>query len=235
MNNAHEGRVLVTGAGGAAGVAVIRALRGRYDVLAVDCDPDAVGLRLAGRSGVVPRGDSPDFAAHVAKLASRHGATALVCTVAEEIEALRDGAGLLAEAGLRSWLPSVSAVRTCTDKWAFAQACARGRDPGPGDRAGHGRRRAGAVDRQAPVRPRLARRVPGRHTRPMPPSRCPGWSSRWCRPGWTGASSPSTRWSTATAGWPARCRAGGWRPRPGSAPGAAPSTAARWSRRWPSC
>jgi carbamoyl-phosphate synthase large subunit len=123
MNNAHEGRVLVTGAGGAAGVAVIRALRGRYDVLAVDCDPDAVGLRLAGTSGVVPPGDSPDFAAHVAKLASRHGATALVCTVAEEMEALTDGIGLLAEAGLRSWLPSASAVRTCTDKWAFAQAC----------------------------------------------------------------------------------------------------------------
>ena len=131
MNSGTEGRVLVTGAGGAAGVAVIQALRGRRDVVAVDCDPDAVGLRLAGRSGLVPRGDGPDFAAHVAKLASRHGATALVCTVAEEIEALRDGAELLSEAGLRSWLPTRTAVRTCIDKWSFAQACAGAGIPAP--------------------------------------------------------------------------------------------------------
>lgn len=131
MNNPHTGRVLVTGAGGAAGVAVIQALRARREVLAVDCDPDAVGLRLAERSAVVPRGDDPDFAAHVAKLASRHGATALVCTVAEEMAALQEGIDLLAEAGLRTWLPSPATVHTCLDKWAFARVCADAGLPAP--------------------------------------------------------------------------------------------------------
>jgi len=128
----HGGPVLVTGAGGAAGIAVIQALRERgRPVVAADCDPDAVGLHLVADGGVVPRGDSPDFAAHVTKLATRFRATALICTVAEEIEALQDGAGLLAEAGLRSWLPSVQTVRTCTDKWRFAKACAAAAIPVP--------------------------------------------------------------------------------------------------------
>ena len=126
------GPVLVTGAGGAAGIAVIQALRERgRPVVAADCDPDAVGLHLVPDGGVVPRGDSPDFAAHITKLATRFRATALICTVSEEIEALQDGAGLLAEAGLRSWLPGVETVRTCTDKWRFAKACAAAAMPVP--------------------------------------------------------------------------------------------------------
>lgn len=127
----QPGAVIVTGAGGAAGVAVVQALTGRRRVVAADCDPDAVGLHLADDRGVLPRGDSPDFAAHVAKLAARTGATALICTVSEEITALRDGAGLLDEAGLRSWLPSKYTVRTSTDKWLFAQACAAAAIPSP--------------------------------------------------------------------------------------------------------
>lgn len=125
------GPVIVTGTGGAAGVAVVRALAGRRAVVAADCDPLAVGLRLADDHAVLPRGDSPDFAAHVAKLAARTGATALVCTVAEEIPALHDGAGLLAEAGLHTWLPGVDCVRRCTDKWLFASACADAGAPVP--------------------------------------------------------------------------------------------------------
>lgn len=123
--------VIVTGAGGAAGVAVVRALAGRCPVVAADCDPLAVGLHLADDHGVLPRADCPDFAAHLAKLAARTGATALVCTVAEEVPALHEGAGLLAEAGLRTWLPSAESVLTCSDKWRFARACADAGIPAP--------------------------------------------------------------------------------------------------------
>ena len=92
-------------------------------MVAVDCDPDAVGLQLATDADLVPRADNPDFAALLAKVAARHRATALICTVAEEMPALHEGAGLLAEAGVRMWLPATEAVRTCTDKWRFAQVC----------------------------------------------------------------------------------------------------------------
>jgi carbamoyl-phosphate synthase large subunit len=123
MTEQSAGPVLVTGTGGAAGVAVLRALAGHRPVVAADCEPSAVGLHLVSETGVLPRGDDPEFARQLAKLAARSGATALVCTVAEEIPALHAGAPLLAEVGLRTWLPSARAVATCTDKWAFAGAC----------------------------------------------------------------------------------------------------------------
>jgi carbamoyl-phosphate synthase large subunit len=130
------GPVLVTGAGSAAGVAVIRALAGRRPVVAVDCDPTAVGLHLGTGSGVLPRGDHPDFVAHLAELAARAGATALICTVAEEIPALHEGAELLAEVGLRTWLPPARAAATCVDKWTFARTCAAGGVPVPATEPG---------------------------------------------------------------------------------------------------
>jgi carbamoyl-phosphate synthase large subunit len=150
--------VLVTGAGGAAGVAVIRALAGERPVVAADCDPTAVGLHLATAAGVVPRADDPGFAAQLAELAARTGATALVCTVAEEIAALRTGATLLAEAGLRTWLPPARAVATCTDKWAFARACAAGGVPVPATEPGAAWARAvGSVPGPWIVKPRFGR------------------------------------------------------------------------------
>jgi carbamoyl-phosphate synthase large subunit len=128
--------VIVTGAGGAAGVAVVRALAGRRAVVAADCDPDAVGLRLTAEHAVLPRADDPDFGAHVVKLAARTGATAVICTVAEEMPALDEAAGLLAEAGVRTWLPPTATVRTCTDKWLFAHAARAAGAPVPATRLG---------------------------------------------------------------------------------------------------
>jgi len=128
---ATSGAVIVTGAGGAAGVAVIRALTHRRRVVGADCDPSAVGLHLAAESGLIPHASDPDFVRQLAKLAHRTKATALVCTVAEEIPALRAEQELLTEAGLASWLPTAEAVRSCTDKWRFAQICRQHAIPAP--------------------------------------------------------------------------------------------------------
>lgn len=113
-------RVLVTGAGGPAGVAVIRALRARgHHVVALDADPSAVGLRLADQHHVVPRADAPDYLAALLRAATVSDAQALVCTVAEEYVALRPAEDYLHEAGLRTLMPSLASVRACVDKWAF--------------------------------------------------------------------------------------------------------------------
>ncbi|WP_214404315.1 ATP-grasp domain-containing protein [Pseudonocardia lacus] len=160
------GPVLVTGAGGVAGVAVIRALAGRRPVVAADCDPTAVGLHLGTDHGVLPRGDDPDFAVQLAALAARTGATALVCTVAEEIPALHEGADLLAEVGLRTWLPPARAVAICTDRWTFARTCAAGGAPVPATEPGAIWARAvHAVPGPWIVKPRFERG--SRHTYPV--------------------------------------------------------------------
>lgn len=116
-------RVLVTGAGGAAGVSVIRALRdaGHY-VIAVDADPLAVGLRMADEGHAVPRFQDPTYLAALIRVATVYEAQALICTVAEEYLVLATATDFLEEAGLRTLMPSIETVRTCVDKWLFAQA-----------------------------------------------------------------------------------------------------------------
>jgi carbamoyl-phosphate synthase large subunit len=118
--------VIVTGAGGPAGVAVIRALRARdFRVVAADTDGLAAGLRLAHEAAMLPPAGDPLYVTELAALASTTGATALACTVAEELPQLCRATDLLREAGLASWLPSPEAVATCLDQWRFLQTMHR--------------------------------------------------------------------------------------------------------------
>ncbi|HET9516494.1 MAG TPA: ATP-grasp domain-containing protein [Actinoplanes sp.] len=115
--------VAVTGAGEPAGVAVIRALQaGGEHVLALDTNPDAVGLRLAGRSAVLPPADQPGYADALLAVLDEHRPAALICTVCEEYAVLTPLAGRLAELGTKAWLPDPVAVEVCLDKARFAAA-----------------------------------------------------------------------------------------------------------------
>lgn len=116
----HPVRVLVTGAGGPAGVAVIRSLKQHgHHVVAVDANPRAVGLRLADEQHVVPLRTDPQYVAAVLRVATVGNVQALLCTVAEEYEVLVPAAEYLEEAGIHTSMPALAAVRSCTDKWAF--------------------------------------------------------------------------------------------------------------------
>ena len=124
--------VIVTGAGGPAGVAVIRDLIGRgHHVIAVDCDPLAAGLHLAHDSAVVPRFDEPGYIEELARLADKIGPCLLVSTLAEEMPSVAEAADTLCTAGCRTWVPSAEAVRACVDKWQFAQVLEREGIPAP--------------------------------------------------------------------------------------------------------
>jgi carbamoyl-phosphate synthase large subunit len=150
----HGTTVLVTGVGGAAGVAVLQALQDRgHRVVGVDSDRHAVGLALADESHVVPRGDDPRFLAALLRVATVSSAQALVCTVAEEYAALADAADYLAEAGLQTLMPSAEAVATCLDKWAFHQAMTAAGLPVPATGLG----RADGVAGPWVVKPRFGR------------------------------------------------------------------------------
>jgi carbamoyl-phosphate synthase large subunit len=113
--------VLVTGAGGPAGVAVVRRLVALgHRVVAADADPAAAGGALASVAVTVPRGDSPFFLDALLSAAAAHGVDALICTVAEELPRLSAGSGRLAAAGVGTWFPDLAAVDLCCDKAAFA-------------------------------------------------------------------------------------------------------------------
>lgn len=115
-------KVIVTGAGGPAGVAVMKALMASgHHVVAADASQMAVGLRLSYESGVLPRADEPGFVREVCLLALRTGASAIIPTIAEEVALLSlERENLLSVAGLASWLPQHESVITAIDKWRLA-------------------------------------------------------------------------------------------------------------------
>jgi len=126
-------KIMVTGVGGPAGVAVLRALASgdEYRTLGVDCDPQAVGLRIADEGALVPRATDENFGSELVALAMRTGTELIVCTVAEEMGALHGVVGRLADAGIRTWLPRTDSVETCIDKWRFAEFLREAQLPGP--------------------------------------------------------------------------------------------------------
>ncbi len=115
--------VLVTGAGGPAGIAVIRRLMALgHRVVAADADPTATGCALATVGVLLPRADHVHFVDALIGAAVSHGVDALIGTVAEELPALSAGADRLAAAGVATWLADPEAVEICCDKSAFARA-----------------------------------------------------------------------------------------------------------------
>jgi carbamoyl-phosphate synthase large subunit len=131
--------VLVTGAGGPAGVSVIRALRrAGHRVVACDADRHAVGFRLADEFAPLPRADDPAFAESLVKAVARSGAVALISTVAEELVPLHAAAAALAEAGAATWLPGPWSVEHCVDKWLFHQLMTEHGVPVPATAQGSG-------------------------------------------------------------------------------------------------
>ena len=90
MSVPELGTVLVTGAGGAAAVTILRSLRGHAELIAADIDPVAVGLYLTGvsRRVLLPRGDDPAFVEVVLSAAIEHGATVVIPTVDTELRGM---------------------------------------------------------------------------------------------------------------------------------------------------
>jgi carbamoyl-phosphate synthase large subunit len=116
-------RVLVTGAGGAAGIAVIRELKQRGEpVVAADADPMAAGLALADDHAVIAPASDKAFVEKLCRAVTRLGADAVVCTVAEEMLVIAGREDELVRAGAEIWLSPGSSVMACVDKWEFACA-----------------------------------------------------------------------------------------------------------------
>jgi carbamoyl-phosphate synthase large subunit len=118
-------RVLVTGAGGPAGVAVIRSLQRRADadVFAADMDGWASGLYLvpADRRRIVLPGADPGFVDGIAGLVAADGIDVVFSTVDVELPPL---AARRAELGAVLAAPSADTLATALDKYALAVACA---------------------------------------------------------------------------------------------------------------
>ncbi|AYF97957.1 ATP-grasp domain-containing protein [Protaetiibacter intestinalis] len=119
-------RVLVTGAGGPAGVAVIRSLLRRPDVtvFAADMDGWASGIYLvpAGQRRLVEPGRSEAFIPGLKTLIADDGIDVVISTVDVELQALAERRDELAPAVLAA--PSADTLATALDKLALAERVA---------------------------------------------------------------------------------------------------------------
>lgn len=119
-------RVLVTGAGGPAGVAVIRSLLKRDDVevYAADMDGWASGLYLvpAERRRIVLPGKDAAFVDGLIDLVSADSLNVIISTVDVELPALARRRNDLAPAVLAA--PTLATLELALDKFALAERCA---------------------------------------------------------------------------------------------------------------
>lgn len=121
-------RILVTGAGGAAAVSLIRHLGARSDVVvyAADVDPDAAGLYLVPphRRSLLLRGDAPGFTAHLLWRCVAIGVDAVIPTVDAELLPVARSARVFESSGVRVALAREEALSTCLDKAKLLSAVA---------------------------------------------------------------------------------------------------------------
>lgn len=118
-------RVLVTGAGGPAGVAVIRSLLARddVDVLSADMDGWASGLYLvpAENRRIVPAGRSETFVDELIAMCAADRVDVLFSTVDVELPGLAARRDELQAVGTALAAPTHETLVTCLDKFLLAQ------------------------------------------------------------------------------------------------------------------
>lgn len=112
--------ILVTSAGTASAINVIKALRLQQDytvrLLAVDADPTAAGLYIADEHAIVPKCSQANYIPELLQLAEKHQIRALYPIYSQEIEVIAAHASVFIERGIGLLLPKPDVVNLCNDK-----------------------------------------------------------------------------------------------------------------------
>jgi carbamoyl-phosphate synthase large subunit len=120
-------RILVTGAGGPAGVAVIRSLQHdpAVEIIAADMDIYASGLYLVDRPRrwIIPPGAADGFNTHILARCRAEDIAIVIPTVDAEMLPLSTIRHRFTDAGIRIAMTSDDALRCTLDKFALARRC----------------------------------------------------------------------------------------------------------------
>lgn len=108
--------VLVTGAGGPAGVGTIKALNSLHYVVAVDSNNLAPGLYLANQAYVVPEAGDSTFIPRILEICRKEKVSLIIPTVSEELLPFAQNAGMFEEKGVKIAVSSPRAVEVANDK-----------------------------------------------------------------------------------------------------------------------
>ncbi len=125
--HAVPSRVLVTGVGGPAGLAVMKSLHNSPMVVyAADIDPYAAGLYDVPEAArvLLPRGEDPGFVPFLFGLCRRDRIAAVVPTVDSELLPLARARERFERAGVKLVLAPEATLQVCLDKWSLFERCA---------------------------------------------------------------------------------------------------------------
>jgi hypothetical protein len=112
--------VISLGDGTPEGVALVLALsRAGHEVIAVEHDKTAVGLRLANLGAVTPAPGADNFLEALLSVAASVNAQAVLAARAEEMQCLAVGSAALEKAGIRVWTPTADVFSLCRDRSAL--------------------------------------------------------------------------------------------------------------------
>lgn len=117
--------VLITSAGTASAVSVIKALKRQRDlpvrIVALDADKTAAGLRLADESAIIPRVSDPTYIPTLHDLCRQHDAMVLIPIYSKEMEVVSTNAADFADAGVKTLLSRPEVIQLANDKYAMAE------------------------------------------------------------------------------------------------------------------
>ncbi len=117
--------ILITSAGTASAVSVIKALKRQRDlpvrIVAVDADKTAAGLCLADESAIIPRSSDPTYISTLRDLCRQLDARVLIPIYSKEMEIVSTHAADFADAGVKTLLPRPEVIQLANDKYAMAE------------------------------------------------------------------------------------------------------------------
>lgn len=116
----EEISIIVTSAGTASAISVIKALKSQKElkvkIIAVDADSMAAGLFLADESEIVPSATDPEYVSTLINLAERKRAKILIPIYSKEIKLISENSELLRKHGLLTLLAPVESIDVVNDK-----------------------------------------------------------------------------------------------------------------------
>lgn len=113
-------RILVTGVGGAAGIAAVKYLKklGNY-VVGVNCLENSAGFQLADKWSIVPYASSEDYIEKLLEVCMENKVELLIPTVDEELIICSKNKEKFNKNGIKIIVSSVETLQNCLDKYRF--------------------------------------------------------------------------------------------------------------------
>ena len=119
--------ILLTGAGGAGVISIIKSFKGKYRTIVTDTNPYAPGLYLADEGYIVPTSTEPNYLKEIEKIIKKEKVKVIVPLIDEELILISNY--IKKNPHLMALLPRKKFIELCLDKWILSQKLSQKKIP----------------------------------------------------------------------------------------------------------